>query len=76
MITAVIVIHILVCIGLIVAILLHRGKGYGLSGVFGGGSPSTFSGSTLIEHNLDRITIALAVIFVITTIILTLVFKV
>lgn len=76
MVTVVVVIHILVSLGLITAILLHQGKGYGLSGAFGGALPSTFSGSSLIERNLDRLTIAFAVIFVLTTVILTLVIRV
>lgn len=76
LVTLVIVVHVLVSLGLIVAILLHQGKGYGLSGALGGGLPSTFSGSSLVERNLDRITIVLAVVFVTTTIILTLIFKV
>lgn len=76
MVIAVIVVHIVVSLGLITAILLHQGKGYGLSGAFGGSLPSTFSGSSLIERNLDRLTTAFAVIFVITTVILTLIFKV
>lgn len=76
MVTVVVVIHIAVSLGLITAILLHQGKGYGLSGAFGGALPSTFSGSSLIERNLDRLTIAFAVIFVVTTVILTLVIRV
>lgn len=76
MVTFIVIVHVTVSLGLIVAVLLHQGKGYGLSGAFGGSLPSTFSGSSLIERNLDRLTIAFAVIFVITTIILTLIFKV
>jgi len=71
----VIVIHILVSLGLIGAILLHRGRGYGMSSAIGG-VPSTFSGSSLIERNLDRLTIILAVIFAITTIALVIIFRV
>lgn len=55
-------------VGLIVTILLHSGKGGGLSTTFGGGLPSTFGGTSIIERNLNRITIALAVTFGITSI--------
>lgn len=68
--TAVIVVHTTVSLGLIFFVLLHAGKGGGLSEVFGGGVSSTFSSSSIIEKNLDRITIALAIIFAITTVLL------
>ncbi|NBX70669.1 MAG: preprotein translocase subunit SecG, partial [Actinobacteria bacterium] len=45
---------------LIVLILLHKGKGGGLSDLFGGGMSSSLGGSSVAERNLDRITIALA----------------
>jgi len=67
--TAVVVIHVIVCIGLVIAILLHSGKGAGLSASFGG-DVSGFSGSTMIEKNLDRITIGMAVVFTITSLLL------
>lgn len=72
MLTAVIIIHILVSVALIFAILLHSGKGTGLSSSFGGGMPSAFGGTSIIEKNLDRITIVLALIFLITSVILSL----
>ena len=40
----------------ILLILLHRGKGGGLSSLFGGGVQSSLSGSTVVEKNLDRLT--------------------
>ncbi|WIM68893.1 preprotein translocase subunit SecG [Corynebacterium breve] len=48
-----------------VFVLLHKGKGGGLSSLFGGGVQSNLSGSTLVEKNLDRITILMAVIWII-----------
>ncbi|MDF3304599.1 preprotein translocase subunit SecG [Rhodococcus sp. ACS1] len=42
---------------LILLVLLHRGKGGGLSSLFGGGVQSSLSGSTVVEKNLDRLTI-------------------
>jgi len=60
---AVLVVHTAVCLGLIVLILLHSGKGGGLSDMFGGGLGASAAGSTVVEKNLDRITLVLAVIF-------------
>jgi preprotein translocase subunit SecG len=48
---------------LIVLVLLHKGKGGGLSDLFGGGMSSSLGGSSVAERNLDRITIALALIW-------------
>jgi preprotein translocase subunit SecG len=63
----VLVIHILVSLGLIIAVLLHAGKGGGLSSVLGGASSSLGSGSYIVEKNLDRITIVLGSVFAATT---------
>jgi len=49
---------------LIALILLHKGKGGGLSDLFGGGMSSSLGGSSVAERNLDRITIALALVWV------------
>ncbi len=68
MLSAIIGIHLFVSVALIIAILLHSGKGTGLSEAFGGALPSTFSGTSMIERNLNRITVALAVIFAITSV--------
>jgi len=65
-------IHLGVSFGLIVLILLHSGRGGGLSDMFGGSVGSAASGSTVVERNLDRITVAVAVIFAFTTVILAL----
>jgi len=54
----------LVSLLLVVLILLHRGKGGGLSDMFGGGVSSSLGGSARAERNLDRITIYLAVVWV------------
>jgi preprotein translocase subunit SecG len=64
------VIHALLSVGLIIAILLHSGKGTGLSSAFGGALPSTFSGTSIIEKNLNRITVGLACGFGITSLLL------
>ncbi len=64
MILAMQILLMLVSLLLVVLILLHRGKGGGLSDMFGGGISSTLGGSARAERNLDRITIYLAVIWV------------
>jgi preprotein translocase subunit SecG len=48
---------------LMLLVLLHKGKGGGLSDLFGGGVSSSLGGSSVAERNLDRITIALMVIW-------------
>lgn len=71
MLTGIIVaIHIIVSIALIVMVLLHSGKGGGLSEMFGGGLGSAAAGSTVVERNLDRATILCALVFAFTTVIL------
>jgi preprotein translocase subunit SecG len=47
----------------IVLVLLHKGKGGGLSDMFGGGVSSSLGGSSVAERNLDRITVALLLIW-------------
>jgi preprotein translocase subunit SecG len=49
---------------LVLLVLLHKGKGGGLSDLFGGGVSSSLGGSSVAERNLDRITIALALVWV------------
>ncbi len=66
----VIVIQVIVSLLLIGMVLLHSGKGGGLSEMFGGGLGQAAAGSTVAERNLDRATIACAVCFMFTTIIL------
>jgi preprotein translocase subunit SecG len=55
---------------LVILVLLHSGRGGGLSDMFGGGMGTAAAGSTVVERNLDRITVATAIIFAFTTIIL------
>lgn len=50
---------------LIVLVLLHRGKGGGLSSLFGGGVQSSLSGSSVVERNLDRLTVFVGVVWLI-----------
>jgi preprotein translocase subunit SecG len=63
-----VLIQVVVSLLLIVLVLLHSGRGGGLSEMFGGGLGSAAAGSTVVERNLDRITIVAAVIFMFTTV--------
>jgi preprotein translocase subunit SecG len=65
----VVVIHVTVSAALVILVLLHSGRGGGVSEMFGG-VQSAAAGSTVVERNLDRITVAAAVIFAFTTIML------
>ncbi|MFC3850821.1 preprotein translocase subunit SecG [Corynebacterium hansenii] len=51
-------------------VLLHKGKGGGLSSLFGGGMQSNLSGSTVVEKNLDYVTIITAILWVASIILL------
>ncbi|MFZ3386773.1 MAG: preprotein translocase subunit SecG, partial [Candidatus Hydromicrobium sp.] len=62
-------IHIIASVGLILLILLHAGRGGGISGLFSG-MVETFDGTGIVEKNLDRITIVLSLVFTGTTIML------
>ena len=67
-----IVFHVILSLILIALVLLHSGRGGGLSDVFGGGmSTSNLGGSTVVERNLDRLTVVVGVLFGISTLILT-----
>lgn len=48
---------------MLVLVLMHSGKGGGLSDMFGGGMGSSAMGSTVMERNLDRITVVMALIW-------------
>jgi preprotein translocase subunit SecG len=60
-----IVIQIIAALLLVLFVLLHAGRGGGLSDMFGGGGG--LSGGTAVERNLDRITVVTAVVFGLTT---------
>ena len=67
-----IVIQLLVSGLLILFVLLHAGRGGGLSDMFGGQMGGSMAGSTVVERNLDRLTVVTAVVFGFTTILLSL----
>lgn len=48
---------------LILLVLLHKGRGGGLSDMFGGGVSSSLGGSSIAERNLDRFTVGIGVIW-------------
>ena len=66
----VVVIHVIVSLMLVLLILLHSGRGGGLSDMFGGAVGNAAAGSTVVDRNLDRITVATAVVFAFTTLML------
>lgn len=53
------IVLIILSLLMILLVLLHKGKGSGLSDLFGGGVSSTYGGSSVVERNLDRITIVI-----------------
>ena len=63
-----IILHVIISGALIFLVLLHSGKGGGLSDMFGGGLGATAAGSTVVEKNLDRITVLFGLAFAFTTI--------
>lgn len=62
--------HVLFCVALVALILLHSGKGGGLSASMGGGLGDTFSGTTVMEKNLTRLTLIVLGLFVLTNVVL------
>ncbi|HEX8802825.1 MAG TPA: preprotein translocase subunit SecG [Acidimicrobiales bacterium] len=65
-------INVVSSVVLIVLVLLHSGKGGGLSDMFGGGVGASAMGSTVMERNLDRLTVVLALIWAFTVVALAL----
>jgi preprotein translocase subunit SecG len=66
------VLQIATALLLILFILLHAGRGGGLSDMFGGQMGGSMAGSTVVERNLDRITVATALVFTFATVLLAL----
>jgi preprotein translocase subunit SecG len=67
-----IVLHVAASTVLILFVLLHAGRGGGLSDMFGGVGGGTLAGSTVVERNLDRMTVVVSLLFAFTTILLSL----
>jgi preprotein translocase subunit SecG len=70
------IIQFVLGIALIVLVLVHSGRGGGLSDMFGGGLGASAAGSTVMEKNLDRITVVVALIFGFNTLIMALLINV
>lgn len=66
-------IHVLLCIGLIVSVLLHNPQGSGLSTDFS--TRFSYQGKTLLERYLDRVTIGIGIGFMVTTALLLYLFR-
>jgi len=60
---------------LMLSVLLHKGKGGGLSDMFGGGVSSGLGGSSVVERNLDRISVVLSVLWITCIVVLGLLYK-
>ena len=60
---------------MVLLVLLHKGKGGGLSDLFGGGISSSLGGSSVVERNLDRLTIVTGVVWFASIVALGLLFK-
>ena len=60
---AISIVLIITSLLMVVLVLLHKGKGGGLSDLFGGGVSSTLGSSSVVERNLDRITIFTGVLW-------------
>ncbi|MDA8027254.1 MAG: preprotein translocase subunit SecG [Actinomycetota bacterium] len=67
-----VVLEIISAVALVVLVLLHAGKGGGVSDLLGGSVGAAAAGSTVAEKNLDRITIVFALLFMATAIALSL----
>ncbi|WP_293770713.1 preprotein translocase subunit SecG [uncultured Corynebacterium sp.] len=63
MVLALQIILVVAAILMSIFVLLHKGKGGGLSSLFGGGVQSNLSGSTVVEKNLDRYTVVMVIIW-------------
>ncbi|CAB4869558.1 unannotated protein [freshwater metagenome] len=63
MIVALGIVQIVTSLLLLVLVLLHKGKGSGLSDLFGGGMSSSLGGSSVVEKNLDRFTVAVGLVW-------------
>lgn len=72
MLIAVLILHVAVSLTLVFLVLLHSGRGGGLSDMFGGGLGASAAGSTVVEKNLDRLTVVAGVVFTFTSIALAL----
>ncbi|MBR8742772.1 preprotein translocase subunit SecG [Nocardiopsis sp. MG754419] len=64
------IIVMLLSVLLILLVLMHKGKGGGLSDMFGGGVTSSLGGSSVVERNLDRMTVGFGIAWIVTIVVL------
>lgn len=69
------IVLIITSLAMVILVLLHRGKGGGLSSMFGGGMSSSLSGSSVVEKNLDRLTLFVGSIWAICIVVLGLLYR-
>ncbi len=73
MLNAILLVFCIISSGLLILfVLLHAGRGGGLSDMFGGQMGGSMAGSTVVERNLDRITVVTSIVFVFSTVLLAL----
>jgi len=75
MITFLSIVLLFASLGMITLVLLHKGKGGGLSNMFGGGVSSSLGGSAVVEKNLDRLTIICGLVWFVSIVALGLLLK-
>ncbi|WP_106402748.1 preprotein translocase subunit SecG [Actinocorallia populi] len=75
MILATSIVLIITSLLMVLLVLMHKGKGGGLSDMFGGGISSSLGGSSVVERNLDRLTVATGVIWFASIVVLGFLFK-
>ena len=65
------VLQVIIAVVLVFLVLLHSGKDAGLSGAFGvGGGGSSLGGGSMVERNLDRATVFVAILFAVNTVVI------
>ena len=69
------VVLVVTSVALALFVLMHKGRGGGLSDLFGGGISSSLGGSSIAERNLDRLTIIIAVVWLASIVALGLLYK-
>lgn len=75
MIIATSIVLVITSLLMVLLVLLHKGKGGGLSDLFGGGISSSLGGSSVVERNLDRLTVGTGVLWFASIVVLGLLFK-
>jgi preprotein translocase subunit SecG len=69
------IILVITSVALALFVLMHKGRGGGLSDLFGGGISSSLGGSSVAERNLDRLTIVIGVVWLAAIVALNLLYK-